>query len=104
MRSPGQPVAAASEDLAIFGPFRSWMRRRERRQARREARDPALGAVGDCALVRRVSLVLLLAGCTSALPKNVRLDPGPPPETARLHAPPHPEYPRADPGPRARQL
>jgi phospholipase/carboxylesterase len=98
MRSPGQPVAAASEDLAIFGPFRSWMRRRERRQARREPRDPAVGAVVDCALVRRVSLVLLLAGCTSALPKNVRLDPAPPPETARLHARPDPEFRPGQPG------
>jgi len=58
---------------------------------------PSAGVV-DCSLVRRVSLVLLLAGCTSALPKNVRLDPGPPPETARLHARPDPEFRPGQPG------
>ena len=98
MRSPGQPWATAMEDLAISGPLRSSMRRRERGAAGREPRHPAVPGVLECAAVWRLSLVLLLAGCTSALPKNVRLDPGAPPETARLRARPGLEFRPGQPG------
>jgi phospholipase/carboxylesterase len=98
MRSPGQPEAAARDDLAISGPFRSWMPRSERGPGGREPRHPAGAAVVHWQVVRRVSLVVLLAGCATSPPRNVRIEPGPAPETARLHARPEPEFRPGQPG------
>jgi len=71
---------------------------RERGPGSREQRHPPVAAVVHCQAVRWVSLVLVLAGCTTAQPRNVRIDPGPPPETARLHARPEPEFRPGQPG------
>ncbi len=46
----------------------------------------------------RPLLVLLIAGCASGPPPNVRLDPGPVPDTARLHARPRPGFHPGTPG------
>ena len=47
----------------------------------------------------RVSLgLLLLAGCASGPPRNVRIDGGPAPESARLHPRPDPELRPGQPG------
>ena len=46
----------------------------------------------------RSLVLLLLAGCASGPPPNVRLDPGPPPGSARLHARPEPGFRPGEPG------
>jgi phospholipase/carboxylesterase len=74
------------------------MRRSERGPGGREPRHLAVPVVMHSPAVRFVSLVLLLAGCTGALPRNIRIAPGPPPETARLQARPAPEFRPGTPG------
>jgi phospholipase/carboxylesterase len=48
--------------------------------------------------VSRFLVVLLLAGCASAPPANVRITTGVPPESARLHARPETKFRPAQPG------
>jgi len=74
------------------------MHGRERGPGGREPRHLAIPDVLHWKVVRWVSVVLLSVGCTSALPRNVRLEPGPPPETARLHARPAAEFRPGQPG------
>ena len=74
------------------------MRRSERGAGGREPRHLAVPGVVHWQAVRWSWVVLVLAGCTSALPRNVIIAPGPPPETARLHARPAAEFRPGQPG------
>jgi phospholipase/carboxylesterase len=51
-----------------------------------------------CPAVSRFLVVLLLAGCATAPPANVRITPGVPPETARLKSRPETKFRPAEPG------
>jgi len=98
-RSPGQPKAAAAEDLAISGPLRSvGCGAVNGGRAAGSRVTWASWVVVHWQVVRWVPVVLLLAGCASGPPANVRIDPGPTPETARLHARPAPEFRPGQPG------
>ncbi|HET9157306.1 MAG TPA: PHB depolymerase family esterase [Myxococcaceae bacterium] len=74
------------------------MRGSERGPGGREPRHLAVPDVLHWTVVRWVSVVLLSVACSSALPPNVRLEPGPPPETARFHARPAAEFRPGQPG------
>ena len=74
------------------------MRGSQRGPGGREPRHLAVPVVVHWQVVRWVPMLLLLAGCASAPSGNVRIDPDPPPETARLHARPDPEFRPGQPG------
>lgn len=59
---------------------------------------PAEDVVHWPAVWSRSLVVLLLAGCASAPPPNVRIAPGAPPDSARLHARADPEFRPGQPG------
>jgi phospholipase/carboxylesterase len=98
-RSPaGSPGAATGGDLAISGPLRSSMRAASGgRTAGSRVPRPARNVVHWWA-VSRFLVVLLLAGCATAPPANVRITPGTPPESARLHARPEAKFRQGQPG------
>jgi phospholipase/carboxylesterase len=75
------------------------MHRSERGAGGREPRHLAGADVLHSLPVWSRSLaVLLLAGCASAPPPNVRVTPGDPPDSARLRARPDPEFRPGQPG------